>query len=1145
MSKVQFTEEQQNAINSKGRVLVSAAAGSGKTAVLVERVAKTILDMSNKVPADELLVVTFTNAAASEMKNRISARISKEIEKDPANSWYVKQKHLLSKASICTTDSFCMNLVREYFYMIDFEPDFKIASGDFGFDEIFSMLVSKYMDDEAFIKLVKMLGTDDAIENLKGVIADLHKYVCSLPSRKKYFDYCRALYNDFDINNSIWVDTVLNAYSDEIKELLADFKHIKPEFEQSQYKNKVQSIFDGCYEFVSSMANAIDKQSWQTAYNAVMNGSVKSTTAKSKDEFELEQELKSLFSSAKTVFDSIKKDICESADEIADEIKLVTPCANTLFDFAEEFEDALFSFRKSKNSYDFSDIEYMALKLLMNEDGSLTDIAKELSSRYREVMVDEFQDTNDLQNTIFSALSNNGEKQFAVGDVKQCIYGFRRANPSLFLKLKNRLAPYDKTKAEKQSCKVIMSGNFRSDKRICDYVNFIFSNFMSKKMGQMTYDEEDYLNAHIDFGESNMPRVQLDVVDVESSNELADVVEYRHIAEYIKSVVGKLTLGKENDRRTTKFSDITVLCRTGSTVSKIGVELKKCGIPVSCAKKDSFFDERETVIALALLSVIDNPKNDYQLLVLLMSELFGFSAEQIASIRVINKKSDLYSCVVMSTNNEAKAFVKTLSAYRALATELDLASFCTRVFSLCGLNNIARAFGGGASLANLHKIIKLASEYDENSIGGLTGFLRYLNIMAAKKADAEPYTPDSDCVKVMTMHNSKGLQFPICICAGLNKHFESQVYPIARQSEKCGFGLKAIDPLTDLRFYTLPYSAAKIELNETELAEEMRILYVAMTRAEEHLILSGTYKKPARNNQSVFQSKHDKFSRALERHGKITMSVAKLCKSPLDILVAASLIKNKDVEYEMNIITSEDVSADVVNEEVTEFSANENELQQLKDRLCYVYPYELVNKIAAKQSASRIAHEDENADYSCSAVPLFLQQKRLSATARGTAMHKLMQYIDLNCDVDKIDEEFERIKSLEIFSNDEFESLEKQKIVSFLQSDLCAKMKAADEIYFEREFMVELAATEIDDSLPDELSNEFVVIQGAVDCAFISGKKLCIVDYKTDYVTDLEQLRQKYAKQLIIYEKALRQIYDVNECELVIYSFALSDKIII
>lgn len=1158
MSEIKFTSEQENAINAKGGILVSAAAGSGKTAVLVERVVRRLCDMNLKIPADRFLISTFTKDAAAEMKSRIGERIAEKTASEPQNSWYVHQKFLLDKASIGTIDSFCINLVREYFYILGVEPDFEICDElqdqTIADDVIYSMINEKLQnDDPDFAALCSVFEEYEFFAKISSVVKDIYRQLVSLPFYENELERCKKMYSSFDERDNVWVRSSLNDLKERAAYYINEFQKLEPTFLQSEFYERFKTNFYERFDFF--------KKTYEFVDNNDINGLAKyfsgfkpKNMAKSTD-LKLESDINTarFLSTLTSVIKSIKDpDYVKTITDLSDDVKKATPAVSALCSFVYEFSKRTLMRKNEINRYTFSDIEQMALKILVDESGEPTKIAEELSDYYYEVMVDEFQDTNALQNTIFNAISDNGARLFAVGDVKQSIYRFRQADPRIFLQKKNSLAPYDPNGAEFQRCKVIMKGNFRSDGQICDFVNFVFSEIMSEKVGQMTYSDEDMLSANISLP-NDVCRVRADIIETDGKDRDAEGL---HIAKIITDIVGKTPIGAEG--RPAKYGDIAILTKRNADIIKIANTLTKAGIPVVKSTQDSFFESREIMLAMTLLSVVDNPKNDFEMLKFLSSPLVGLTFDEITALKIKDKKSDLFSLLLKNydENEKLKTAADMINELRTLCGGSSVSEFCSRAFDAMGLDMIVRAKFGEGAFANLMKLVSLAADFEKISYSGLSGFLSYLRRMEDSNMSSAGFDSDDDAVRLYTCHKSKGLQFPICILAHLETKIKTNRGEDRRilRSDKFGLGMKIVDRENFTKYNTLMYNEIEDEIKSDSLAEEMRLLYVALTRAKEHLIMVGEVKKA------------DEYLNAMQNlsvGGLIEPNrFADNCQNMLSMITAAMLchkncryskldgtlthVSDDNCPFELNVVSDSIIGEVYVKDDECDAEFDENQVELLKERLCYEYPYAAVNDVAAKQSASRIAHENENRDYSCTAVPLFLQKKKLTAAQKGTAMHKVMQYLDIASARINLEAQLIAIENNKYLSSDEIESISRDYLVGFLNSPLSHRMENADEIYHEREFMVEMPATELDETLdPNIFKNETVVVQGAVDCAFIENGRLVIVDYKTDRVDSPQTLVDKYAIQLKVYQKALSQVFDITDSELIIYSFALSKEIVL
>lgn len=1178
MADIKFTQEQEGAINAQGKVLVSASAGSGKTAVLVERVAKMITDDKKNIGADRFLIVTFTNAAAAEMRERIAKRLDEETAKNPSDTRLSHQKFLLSKSKINTIDSFCIDLVRENFYLLGISADFRIADSIQLNDlqnEVLSGLMNERLGENStdFMKLCSIFESENAINGLMSLIEDICKYLYTLPFYEKYLDDCGRMYDEFDINNSVWTDIICEDCLTQTKCVLDMFDSEMERYKTSQLYGICDDKFIARYRQIQNIFELLQSKKWSDIRRAV-SAYDKKQLRKNKDITDLEyfEKICTVCRAADSLIkDKLSKAFSVDEKEICDDIAGLKGIVKTLIETVKEYIQRLDAEKRRQNIFGFADVEQMAFRLLYDENGEANELAKELSARFYEVMVDEFQDTNDLQCAIFDAVSDGGKKLFVVGDVKQSIYGFRRANPKIFLRRKNELPLYD-PENQQSDCKVIMSGNFRSDKNVCEFVNFVFSQIMSERAGQMRYEKGDELIAHNDINE-NSANVTLDIIDCSSKSELCEDAEMRYIAKCVEDIVGKVYVGKDDERHLANYSDIAVITRKTSTVVSVLEMLNSSGIPCVSRKNSGFFSSREISVAMSLLSVIDNPKNNFAMLKLLSSEVFGFNAEDLAEMTVKSRKLDLYTILIKrskqwetaednnrsSCDKKCARALEIISRFRVYSAQLSLVELLPKIFDESGLFNISRAIGSKKAAANLYKLIELAAAYEQQSSSGLCGFLRYLS-RAQESGDIESAAVQSgeNAVSVMTMHLSKGLQFPVCIVCGLGNDFMAGKDNDVRiiQSEKCGITLKVVDSEHGVKYKTMPFSAAEIEENSEKRSEMIRLLYVALTRAKERLIMCGTI---PRNTESrkFMQKMLDSvsidgtvFNAAANAKTFLELICPTLVNHPqesanLKIFAAGgdyvNSLENKD--FAVRFINADDIAKPDVIDETESFECDNAALIRLKNRLRYSYPYAAVNKVAAKQSASRIAHETEHADYGCKAVPLFLQNTKLTAAQKGTAMHKIMQYIDIAAAKANSDEEFERIGSLGVLTKDELLSINKAAVRKFVHSKIAGRIAASNRAYHEYEFMAEMPAKSLDSTLGDEFDGEKIVVQGAVDCVFLEGTHLVIVDYKTDRVNSADELIEKYAIQLKVYEKAMRQIFKPLSTELVIYSFTLDTEI--
>ena len=1132
------TKEQENAIHAKGTLLVSAAAGSGKTAVLVERVIGHITDKDNPTEADRLLIVTFTNAAAAEMRSRIAARIAEEIHKNPNNQRLQRQQILLSKANICTIDSFCINLVRENFHALNLSPDFKIAD-----ESILNGLRMQAMDfvidgfsreeTRSFASLLEILGADSGDDNLRAVILKIYQYLRTVPFPESWMDAVRAMY-DSDLQCSSWLETIFG-YADSLVESLMD--HYGFHEVLSDPKQNLKAIH-----------TAIKEHNWDEARRKIEAFGLPRMPAV----------LKQIKTETDDTLKKLRKIFCCAYSDGVEDVKLLSPVVDKLLQLVAGYTEKLMEYKAAKKCLDFADIEFIALRLLCEQrDGEtvFTPFAAELHQRYDEVLVDEYQDTNDLQDTIFKAVSDGGKKLFMVGDVKQSIYRFRQANPANFLKYHDEFPVYD---GFGDKGRITLSNNFRSREDICDFVNFAFSLLMTKKAGEMDYTKEERLVASAVFPDNHEHGTELYLIDTTDCDDKKEIIEARFIARYIQETMGRgeLLRDKNGGLRKANYSDFTILLRNKSTKAAAYVkELKAAGIPVWADISGGFLQAREILTVVSLLRVLDNPLRDVPLLNTMLSPIFGFSPDELAEIRVVNKKEPLYRVVYAARkeNKKIAAFLERLQHMKQVAASVTAHQLISYLYEETGYLSIVQAMDNGSQRrANLLLLMDYARGFETGGYKGLSGFLRFVDRLGNEDtalASASVLTEADDVVNIMTIHRSKGLQFPICILAGVSSKINRQdiAAPLLLQ-EKSGIGLRVFDDQKRIRYSTIPREAIAIELEAASVSEELRVLYVALTRAEDKLVIVSGERKPGEKLTRLSQKLTD---------GQIDPITVLTAGSYSDWLLSAALlhpsgtvlrqqeevsITPMEAEHGMKIEMVDGTALYRQEPEVQHTEPvpyDENLLMEIEQRLSFVYPYEKLNGIAAKMTASKIAAKEIDSKYFFTARPAFLSGEKLTPAQKGTAMHLFMQYADFVRAAEDISSELVRITEEGFLTPAQMQVIDVFKLKRFFQSELYKRIRGAEMVYKEYKFMIEMKAREADDTITGEAGEETIVIQGIADLVFIEDGGIVIVDYKTDRTGDISILVEHYTPQLRVYEKALGEVLGLSVKESVLYSLYL------
>lgn len=1155
------TPMQKAAIDTDGGVLVAAAAGSGKTAVLVERVLRKLTDPVSPTSADRLLIVTFTNAAAAEMRSRIEKRLYEECNAHPEDAGLLRQKHLISTADICTIDSFCINLVRENFEKCGVQPDFKVGDNSQSMhirNRVLNDIITEQLSNptKEFSTLLELCDCEYDEKNLTALIESIYDYSLQLPFPKAFISSLKKPYEEEFCRGHIWYDTAFKRAKTELDTALSLAARLSDE---ALYVSKNS---DKCIAFAEIVASLIitlkekcDTLDWDILSEALRSGNIPRAPSLPKEDTD-------------EAFKQTKKEITDllaglialfaSREDIKAQISLLYPATVLLTELIDEFGKRLLEECKKENILTFADTEQLALSLLCEKtDGGirLRDEAKGIAEKYDEVLVDEFQDVNDLQNMLFYVLSDNEKKLFSVGDVKQSIYGFRGSNPANFLNKKNSYIPIASAK-EDELKKIILSDNFRSRAGVCKGINFFFSLLMSGQ-GSIVYNDEEKLSAAAAYPECSAPEVELLLcAKAEETDDGTLESEAKCIAQYICRVMkeGAVIRGSDGNLRNAEYSDFVILLSAmQGKASVVAEKLADFGIPVAYSK-DAFKDTTEISVFMSLLQVIDNPRRDIQLLTVMMSPIFGFSAEEVAKIRAERKYCDLFSAVTyasQSGNQYATAFIDRLSDMRRDAAMLPLDRLISKLLDVTDYLNIVSAMPSGKTRsANLLKLSGLASQYLEASSGSISGFIRFIDSLPEKSLKSDAL---EDGVRIMSMHASKGLQFPVCIVANLSSKINNtdSISKIL-YNERLGLTYKYYDEATDDHINTLGHMLTALHTYTENIDERLRLLYVAMTRAENRLVLVSSNKDITSSlnkaAKAIGEDEHTISKRWLDK--SISMNewilACALLHPDADVLRRLCDKAVHPISHESHLCISFETSADAEtvadDSELKNAKVDESLLEALMKNNSYRYPYEALLELQAKSSVSAIANSAESERFAFTERPAFMNEKGLSAAGRGTAMHKIMQFISFD-GIPDIEEEIIRLEDYNFITSAEAQVADREKLSRFFESDIYRRILSSNDVRREMRFLTEIPASRLEPALEGELGNTPIIVQGAMDLCFEEDGKIVVLDFKTDRTDDPEALAETYGEQLGIYAKACEKIFGKPVKQKYIYSFALSTLI--
>ncbi len=1213
---VTWTKEQQEAIDRSGSdILVAAAAGSGKTAVLVERIIKKLTNQEAPLNIDEILVATFTNAAAEEMRSRIGKALEEAITKDPTSYHLKKQLSLLQRASISTLHSFCTSVVRQYAYLLDLDPAFRIAD-TMELDLIKQEVMEEMFEDaygqegeeqEVFFTVVDMFSNDRSDVELEEVILRIYNFADQHPWPEEWLQEVAEIYNlpnNCTEEDLPWL-TMLK------EEVMEQFFAWKQDIDRAM---TIAGESDGPYHYLEALEadieiinQAMSLTSWDELAQYINSVTFKSLSRKSVDCSEDKKEkVKQLRERFRKPFDKMKKDFfTRSLAAHIEDMRILYPAIKKITELVSEFKKRFSEVKRERAILDFSDLEHFALEILIDpastKDNIIpSDIAHYYKNQFKEILVDEYQDINNVQETILSVVSDreNGN-MFMVGDVKQSIYRFRHAEPQLFLDKYKRFA-----KDESTGRRIDLAKNFRSREEVLNATNFIFKQILDETVGEIDYDERAeliYGNYSYEDFELKNPETELIIIDrdtekTRNSDEESETVEEleaiqleaRLYAEKIKEWIGKKEKAPvqvidkaTNKQRNLQYRDIVILLRSLKEAPTITEEFKKQGIPVYAELDKGYFEAIEIQVMINMLKVIDNPFQDIPLASVLRSPIVGLNEEQLAQIRLMNRREPFYQAVrsYATRNQEAsytvKKFLEQLKAFREMAKEGDLSELIWQIYRETGYYDFVGGIPGGRQRqANLRALYDRARSYESTSFRGLFRFLRLIERMEEQDKDlgeARALSEQEDVVRMMTIHGSKGLEFPVVIIGQINKEFNQQDIRKKYILDKDrGFATKFIDPVKRITYPTLYYQSLKEAFLRKSQAEEMRVLYVAMTRAKEKLVMIGnlpSFEKVQEKwreitehpawilpNQQRKKAKTylDLIGPALVRHenGKQLRDEEQFVDIPtairehpskwhIEVLPAEELLNINEKEQ----ITKEELKSTIVNWNKVPYT-NEKLLKEVDQKLSFQYPYQEAAETRAKQSVTEIKRRQEvTDDYSDKRLltpfrhplttrPLFMQEeKELTPAEIGTAMHTVMQHIPLTKQYsqDEIREFSYQLVEEEKLTEQEAEAIDVEAIKNFFANDIAQLIITSEKIEREVPFTYTLDAGEVYNDWQGNL-NEKVLIQGVVDCIVHTNDGIIILDYKTDAISGevteevLETLKDRYYVQVNLYKKALEDI---------------------
>jgi len=1173
-----WTIAQQQAIQSrKGPVLVSAAAGSGKTSVLVERAIGLICDEKNPIDADQLLIVTYTNAAAAEMKQRIGARLAQLARENPGNLRLIRQQAALSRASIGTIHSFCLGLIRENFQHLPISHDFSVA--DEGELELMrqesarTVLEEFYQKDEdgSFQELVELLSGARDDGRLIQVLLKLYDFARAHPFYLSWLDRVQRLYESSPaIEETLWGRTLLTYAADTLDFCISALRQMRERLREDEKAEKAYGpAFSSDLAQLEACRRIVQEGDWDKAVSSLSRIEYAKLGPWRGDD-PLKAQAQAVRQRCRKLIERLSDNYLNATGEdFAEDMADLAPKLAMLFDLVRAFDRVFTEEKARKKRLDYSDLEHLALSLLAQEreDGSCerTQLAVHLSQQFEQVLVDEYQDVNEVQELLFTCVSRMQQNLFMVGDAKQSIYSFRLATPAIFLHKKESYSVYQGEEGQFPA-KIILDMNFRSRREVTEGVNFLFSLLMSRRLGDIDYQGEERLVCGATYPESAADyRPQLLLLDGTEyeGNEDGPVLEARLVAQQIAQMLAEgYPVSDKGETRPCRPGDFCILMRSPrNRLQTYFKALEEEGIPVWVQNAEGFLNVRGVSMVLSLLEALDNPLLDLPLVAALTSPLFGFSDDDVAALRLAGKNLPFYlalekgaaGAVEESLARRCREFLRLFSHLRSRAAVLPTDRLLLELYACTDALAIAQVMPLGENRrANLLLLVEYASTYHDlgyKQLGGFVGFISRLKERGGDLAPAGLTGENGGAVQMMSVHRSKGLEFPIVILADTAKSFnKTDINQNYQLHSEYGFACTRRDPETMRQFSTLPMQAIKLERMRDLLGEELRILYVALTRAKEKLIITGYVGK--------------NLSRKLEglaeevTNGRLNPRALEEANCPLDWIMAALLHhpdggtlrelagcsqllpQADDNPWRIQVIPA---GERVVPQEKTQpprlAPPDEDYLRLLRQRAAWRYPYELQTQIPTMLAVSQVSHR-EDGEHRFRSRPRFLEAKGLSPAERGNALHQFMQFADYRKARENLEEEIDRMARQRYLTPAQIESLDRGALKTFFEGPLAQRIFAADQVWRELRFLGEYGKDVLGQRL-DMDDDAKVTLQGVADCVFVEQGEAVIVDYKTDRVKTPEELLERYALQLQLYRRMLSEAlpYPVKEC--VLYSFAL------
>ena len=1159
----QLTKEQRMAVENRGgKLLVSAAAGSGKTKVLVDRLMLYLMDPVKPCNIDDFLMITYTKAAAAELRGKIAAKLSEHLAADPDNRHLQRQMQRLYLAKISTVHAFCTDLLRQHANRLDLAPDFRVGDENEctqlrqqTMDALLDEAYASWMEDEDFRAFVDTqgLGRDDRL--VPQIVEKVYDSARCHLDPEHWLDHCvrsADLSETTDAAQTVWGAYLM---ADLHRYLGLQIDAIKKCQTLARENSTIPKIETNLQETLVALEYLNEAKTWDevVARREIAYGRM--TFPRKMADLELKERIQAVRNGCKEGLAKKLKIFCDPSQSVLEDLGQTAAAIRGLVKLARVFGERYAAIKQRRRVLDFADLEHRALDLLLGKNRTTpTALAQEEGRRFREVLVDEYQDSNAVQDAIFGSITAEGQNCFLVGDVKQSIYRFRLADPGIFLEKYATYVPAEEAQPG-QGRKILLSRNFRSGGAVLEATNDVFYRCMSERVGDLNYTKDEALVEGIPHEPLDEPEVELHVLTVGDDT-------YGQEAGYVADRIAELLDGKHMIRgkeglRPIEAEDIAILLRSpGSVGQHYQDALSARGIRSAFGSGRDLLQTGEIGVLRALLQVLSNPRQDIPLIAVLSSPVFGFTADDLARIRARQKHGDFFDALVLDDTAKTLGFLDILEQLRSWARQVPLARLLEEIFCVTRMDSIYAAMPGGVErTANLREFYLMALDFEAAARRDLGQFLEHLDLLSDKGLTIQE-PPTGGAVQILSIHKSKGLEYPVVFLSSLSRAFNREDL---RAQVLCdgelGLGLSAVDRENRVRYPTIAKRAIVARTSGESLSEELRVLYVAMTRARDRLIMTYAEKSPEKTLADI----------ALRLDLGGTELLASEVSSPGEWVLMEAMTRTEAgalfslagarpnsthlSDYPWHITTADCAPAEIgeaIQEEVRSVSMPDGTVELLRQQLSFRYPHEAATVTPSKQTATQLKGRDKDDEVRENAEPdrkprtwrRFGDHSARKGMDYGVAMHTLMQYVRFDACHDRagLEGEIRRLTDARVIPAELAPKLDRNAILKFFQTELGQKLLAGKYI---REF--KFSVLEEADAYGEGLHGERILLQGVVDCALVEPDGITVVDFKTDYVTDdtLSEVLARYRPQVDTYSRALERIYEMRVKGTYLYFFHL------